>query len=79
MLSPSGENINNDTLEYLPSEVLTDIHALTDYFSMCISNINTYLPSTANKRRRSLEFEVGDYVYLKVTPMKKIQRFGVKS
>jgi hypothetical protein len=27
--------------------------------------------SYADKRRRSLEFEVGDYVYLKVTPMKK--------
>jgi hypothetical protein len=27
--------------------------------------------SYANKRRRPLEFQVGDYVYLKVTPMKK--------
>ena len=32
----------------------------------------------ADRRRRPLEFEVGDYVYLKVTPMKKVQRFGVK-
>jgi len=31
--------------------------------------------SYADKRRRSLEFNVGDYVYLKVTPMKKVQRF----
>jgi hypothetical protein len=31
-----------------------------------------------DKRRRPLEFEIGDYVYLKVTPMKKVQRFGVK-
>jgi hypothetical protein len=28
-------------------------------------------------RRRPLVFEVGDYVYLKVTPMKK-KRFGVR-
>ena len=35
--------------------------------------------SYANKRRRPIEFEVGDYVYLKVSPMKKVQRFGVKS
>ena len=34
--------------------------------------------SYADKRRRPIEFEVGDYVYLKVSPMKKVQRFGVK-
>jgi hypothetical protein len=33
--------------------------------------------SYADKRRRPLEFKVGDYVYLKVTPMKK-KRFGIK-
>jgi hypothetical protein len=33
--------------------------------------------SNANKRRRPLELKVGDYVYLKVTPMKK-KRFGIK-
>jgi hypothetical protein len=32
--------------------------------------------SYADKRRRPLEFQVGDYVYLKVTPMKKKQ-FGI--
>jgi len=34
--------------------------------------------SYADKRRRPLTFEVGDYVYLKVLPMRGIQRFGVK-
>jgi hypothetical protein len=33
--------------------------------------------SYADKRRRPLEFKVCDYVYLKVTPMKK-KRFGMK-
>jgi hypothetical protein len=33
--------------------------------------------SYTDKRRRLLEFEVGDYVYSKVTPMKKKQ-FGIK-
>ena len=43
-----------------------------------------YYPTThwqksyADKRRRSIEFEVGDYEYLKVSPMKGVQRFGVK-
>jgi hypothetical protein len=34
--------------------------------------------SYADKRRKPLYFLVGDYVYLKVSPMKGISRFGVK-
>jgi hypothetical protein len=34
--------------------------------------------SYANRRRRPLEFEVGDHVYLKVSPMKGMKRFGMK-
>jgi hypothetical protein len=34
--------------------------------------------SYADQRRRPLVFEVGDYVYLKVSPMKGVARFGVK-
>jgi hypothetical protein len=34
--------------------------------------------SYANKRRRPLEFAVGDHVYLKVSPMKDMKRFGMK-
>jgi hypothetical protein len=34
--------------------------------------------SYTNKRRRPLEFEVGDHVYLRVSPMKGIRRFGIK-
>jgi hypothetical protein len=32
----------------------------------------------ANKRRRPLEFEVGNQMYLRVSPMKGVKRFGVK-
>jgi hypothetical protein len=31
-----------------------------------------------NKRHRPLEFKVGDLVYLRVSPMKGMKRFGVK-
>jgi len=34
--------------------------------------------SYADRRRRQLEFEVGDFVYLKVSPMKGVNHFGVK-
>jgi hypothetical protein len=30
-----------------------------------------------DKRRKPLQFEVGDFVYLKVSPTKGVQRFGV--
>jgi hypothetical protein len=34
--------------------------------------------SYADRRRRELSFEVGDYVYLKVSPTRGVRRFGVK-
>jgi hypothetical protein len=34
--------------------------------------------SYTDKRRRPMEFEVGDHVYLKVSPMKGVRRFGIK-
>ena len=34
--------------------------------------------SYADKRREPLQFEVGDYVYLRVSPTKGIQQFGIK-
>ena len=34
--------------------------------------------SYADTRRRELSFEVGDFVYLKVSPIRGVKRFGVK-
>jgi hypothetical protein len=34
--------------------------------------------SYSDKQRRPIEFAVGDHVYLKVSPMKGVQGFGVK-
>jgi hypothetical protein len=34
--------------------------------------------SYADKRHRPLEFEVGDHVYLRVSPMKGVRCFGIK-
>jgi hypothetical protein len=38
----------------------------------------TQLKSYVDKRRRDLSFEVGDFVYLKVSPMRGTRRFKVK-
>jgi len=34
--------------------------------------------SYADKRRKPLQFEIGDHVYLRVSPTKGVQRFGLK-
>jgi hypothetical protein len=35
--------------------------------------------SYADTRRREMSFEVGDFIYLKVSPIRGVRRFGVKS
>jgi hypothetical protein len=40
--------------------------------------VQSRLQSYADTRRRELSFKVGDYVYLKVSPIRGIKRFGVK-
>ena len=34
--------------------------------------------SYVDTRRRELVFEIGDYVYLKVSPMRSVRRFNIK-
>ena len=34
--------------------------------------------SYADTRRRELVFKIGDYVYLKVSPMRSVRRFNMK-
>jgi hypothetical protein len=34
--------------------------------------------SYANKRYQPLEFEVGDHLYVRLSPMKGVKRFGMK-
>jgi hypothetical protein len=58
---------------------------LVEEAEMTVSRIQDKLRATkshqesyANKRRQPLEFVVGDHVYLKVSPMKGMKRFGMK-
>ena len=55
-------------------EAKEQVHIIQQHIEAAQSRQKSY----ADKRRRPIEFEVGDYVYLKVSPMKKVQWFGVK-
>jgi hypothetical protein len=50
------------------------IRRIQDNLKAAKSRQETY----ANKRHRPLEFEVGDLVYLRVSPMNGVKRFAVK-
>jgi hypothetical protein len=50
------------------------VHRIQDNLKAVKSCQETY----ANKRCRPLEFEVRDHVYLRVSPMKGVKRFGMK-
>jgi hypothetical protein len=39
---------------------------------------NSRQKTYANRRRQPLEFEVGAHVYLRVSPMRGVKRFGMK-
>jgi hypothetical protein len=58
----------------LVEEAEAIVRRIQDNLKATKSHQGTY----ANKMRRSLEFEVGDHVYLRVSPMKGVNRFGVK-
>jgi hypothetical protein len=55
-------------------EVETIVHRVQENLKVVKSHQETY----AKQRHRPLSFKVGDHVYLRVSPMKGVKRFGVK-
>jgi hypothetical protein len=55
-------------------EAEDNIKMVRDILKIALSKQRCY----ANTKRRELSFEVGDYVYLKVSPISGVRRFGVK-
>jgi hypothetical protein len=55
----------------LVEEAEATVCRIQDNLKAAKSHQETY----ANKKRRPLEFEVGDFVYLRVSPMKDVKRF----
>jgi hypothetical protein len=58
----------------LVEEAEAIVHRIQDNLKAAKSRQET----CANKRHRPLEFKVGNHVYLRVSPMKGMKRFGVK-
>jgi hypothetical protein len=58
----------------LVDEAEATVHHIQDNLKATKSCQESY----ANKRRRPLQFEVGDHAYRKVSPMKDVKRFRVK-
>jgi hypothetical protein len=58
----------------LVEEAEATVHHIQDNLKAAKSRQEAY----ANKRHRPLEFEVEDLVYLRVSSMKGVKRFGVK-
>jgi hypothetical protein len=50
------------------------VRMIRDYLKAAQSRQKSY----ADKRRRELTFKIGDFVYLRVSPLKGMQRFQVK-
>ncbi|KAK1663566.1 hypothetical protein QYE76_051725 [Lolium multiflorum] len=51
-----------------------EVHKIREYLKAAQSRQKSY----ADKRRREMTFEIGDFVYLKVSPLKGMQRFQLK-
>jgi hypothetical protein len=59
-------------------EVLKDAEKQVQMVRESLKVAQTRQKSYADKRRRDLSFEVGDFVYIKVSPMRGTRRFKVK-
>jgi hypothetical protein len=59
-------------------EVLKDAKRQVQMVRESLKVAQSRQKSYADKRRRDLSFEIGDFVYLKVSPMRGTRRFKVK-
>jgi hypothetical protein len=59
-------------------EVLKDAKSQVQMIRENLRTMQTRQKSYADKHRRDLSFKVGDFIYLKVSPMRGTKRFIVK-
>jgi hypothetical protein len=63
---------------YFKPDLVKETKAKVQWIRHYLKEAQARQKSYADKRRRPLLFQVKDYVYLKVSPMKGVNRFGVK-
>jgi hypothetical protein len=70
--SESGERV------IFGPDIVTEAEEKVKQIQANILAVQSRQKSYTDKRRSPLEFEVGDHVYLRVSPMKVVHRFGIK-
>jgi hypothetical protein len=70
--SESGERV------IFGPDIITEAEEKVKQIQANILATQYHQKSYTNKRRSPLEFEVGDHVYIRVSPMKCVRRFGIK-
>jgi hypothetical protein len=58
--------------------IVDEAEATVHHIQDNLKAVKSCQESYANKRCQPLEFEVGDHVYLNVSPMNGVKRFGMK-
>jgi hypothetical protein len=59
-------------------DLVTETEKIVHRIQSNLKVVKAWQESYANKRRRPLEFKAGDRVYLRVSPMWGVKRFGIK-
>ena len=63
---------------YLGSELVQQTNEALEKIRARMLATQSRQKSYANLKRKSVEFQVGDHVFLRVSPMRGVKRFGVK-
>ena len=59
-------------------EIIQDVAEKVSLIKQRLETAASRQKSYADLKRKDVEFQVGDYVFLKVSPMKGVMRFGKK-
>lgn len=64
--------------QYYGPDIIKEAEEKVKLIRECLREAQSRQKSYADTRRRDLSFEVGDFVYLRVTPLKGVRRFRTR-